>query len=85
MDWLWASASENVESAVGSIEDGVFFRRARIHGAGTLYDIVDYYAEFEFAPVDNIVFQDVWMQLRDVPLFGHIRAGHLKVPFGLEA
>lgn len=84
LDWLWASADENLESAVGSIEDGIFFRRARLHGAGTLYNIIDYYAEFEFAPVDNIVFQDVWMQLRDVPLLGHIRAGHLKVPFGLE-
>ena len=84
LDWLWASADDNIESRIGSIEDGIFFRRARLHGAGTLYNIIDYYAEFEFAPVDNIVFQDVWMQLRDVPLLGHIRAGHLKVPFGLE-
>ena len=84
LDWLWASADENVETAAGAIEDGIFFRRARLHGAGTLYNIIDYYAEFEFAPVDNIVFQDVWMQLRDVPWLGHIRAGHLKVPFGLE-
>lgn len=83
-DWLWASGDENLETAVGPLNDGVFFRRARLHAAGTLYDIVDYFAEFEFAPVDNIVFQDVWMQLGDVPWLGHIRAGHLKVPFGLE-
>ena len=83
-DWLWASGDQALEDAVGPLNDGVFFRRARLHAAGTLYDLIDYYAEFEFAPVDNIVFQDVWMQLRDVPCLGHIRAGHLKVPFGLE-
>ena len=83
-DWLWASGDESLENAVGPLRDGVFFRRARLHAAGTLYSLVDYYAEFELAPVDNIVFQDVWMQLRDVPYLGHIRAGHLKVPFGLE-
>lgn len=83
-DWLWASGDEDLEGAVGALNDGIFFRRARLHAAGTLYDRVDYYAEFEFAPVDHIVFQDVWMQLRDVPWLGHIRAGHLKVPFGLE-
>ena len=83
-DWLWISGDESLENAVGPLNDGVFFRRARLHAAGTLYELIDYYAEFEFAPVDNIVFQDVWMQLRDVPCLGHIRAGHLKVPFGLE-
>ena len=83
-DWLWATGDESLEGAVGPLTDGVFFRRARLHAAGTLYNVVDYYAEFEFAPVDNIVFQDVWLQLRDVPWLGHIRAGHLKVPFGLE-
>lgn len=84
LDWLWASGDESLEGAVGPLTDGVFFRRARLHAAGTLYESIDYYAEFEFAPVDNTVFQDVWMQLRDVPWLGHIRAGHLKVPFGLE-
>lgn len=84
LDSLWASADESVEAAVGAIEDGIFFRRARLHAAGSLYSVIDYYAEFEFAPVDHIVFQDVWMQLRDVPWLGHIRAGHVKVPFGLE-
>ena len=83
-DWLWASGSEALQTGVGPLNDGVFFRRARLHGAGTLYDVIDFFAEFEFAPVDNIVYQDVWMQLRDVPWLGHIRAGHLKVPFGLE-
>ncbi len=84
LDSLWITGDEAVENAVGPLEDGIFFRRARLHAAGTLYDVVDYYAEFEFAPVDNIVFQDVWIQLRDVPWLGHIRAGHIKVPFGLE-
>jgi len=84
LDSLWATGDQAVENAIGPLEDGIFFRRARLHAAGTLYNVIDYYAEFEFAPVDHIVFQDVWIQLRDVPWLGHIRAGHLKVPFGLE-
>lgn len=84
LDSIWATSDDVLENAVGPINDGIFFRRARLHGAGTLYDLVDYYADFEFSQVDNIIFQDVWMQLRDVPWLGHIRAGHLKVPFGLE-
>lgn len=84
MDWLWITGDESLESNTAPFEDGVFFRRARIHAAGTLFEMIDYYAEYEFAPVDNIVFQDVWMQLRGIPVLGHIRTGHLKVPFGLE-
>lgn len=83
-DWVWFDTDPNLEAELGRMESGVFFRRARIHGAGRLYDIIDIYAEFEAAPVDNIVFQDMWAQIRDVPLLGNIRAGHIKVPFGLE-
>ncbi|MEM9412916.1 MAG: hypothetical protein AAGA30_17525, partial [Planctomycetota bacterium] len=61
-DWLWITGDNELEADVGALEDGVFFRRARIQGNGSIYGIIDYFAEFEFAPVENIVFQDVWMQ-----------------------
>ena len=83
-DWIWVTGESQLESAVGPLEDGVFFRRARIHGAGTIYGIMDMFAEFEAAPVDNLLFQDAWLQIREVPVIGNIRAGHLLVPFGLE-
>ncbi|MDA1014528.1 MAG: porin [Planctomycetota bacterium] len=83
-DWLWATADSALENQVGSFDDGIFFRRARIHGAGTIYGKFDLFAEFEAAPVDNLLFQDAWMQVRDVPGVGNLRVGHLLVPFGLE-
>ena len=83
-DWLWITGDNELEADVGDLEDGVFFRRARIQGNGTIYGIIDYFAEFEFAPVENIVFQDVWMQLNEFGRLGKLRAGHLKVPFGLD-
>ena len=83
-DWVWFDTEPELEAVLGRVEDGSFFRRARIHGAGTMYGVIDLFAEFEAAPVDNIVFQDMWAQLRGIPLLGHIRAGHVKVPFGLE-
>lgn len=83
-DWLWLAGDSRLESAVGQLEDGVFFRRARIHGAGTIYGTLDVFAEFEAAPVDNLLFQDAWLQIRELPVVGNFRVGHLLVPFGLE-
>ena len=83
-DWIWITGDEQLENEVGTLEDGLFFRRARLHAEGTIYEIFDYCAEFEFAPVENIVFQDVWVQLNHLGRLGNLRAGHLKVPFGLD-
>ncbi len=83
-EWIWMTGTEQLENEVGVLEDGVFFRRARIQASGSLQDIIDYSAEFEFAPVENIVFQDVWVQLNSLGNLGKFRAGHLKVPFGLD-
>lgn len=84
-DWLWAEVDPDLEARVGRIEDSVFFRRARMHIAGTLYRSVDYYLEIETAAVNEIVYQDVWVQLRDLPLLGNLRIGHLKPPIGMES
>lgn len=84
-DWLWAEVDPELEARIGRIEDKVFMRRARMHIAGTLYRSVDYYLEIETADIEDIVYQDVWVQLRDVPLLGNIRAGHLKPPIGMES
>ena len=69
-------------SDVGILEDGVFFRRARIQALGSLNEFIDYSAEFEFANVESIVFQDVWMQLNYFGSLCKHCTGHLKVPVG---
>lgn len=75
----------NIEAAEGNTLDGsgVEFRRARLDVAGTIYDSVDFKAQYDFAGGDAD-FRDVWLGLREVPFVGSIRAGHQKEPFSLE-
>jgi phosphate-selective porin OprO and OprP len=62
---------------------GVEFRRARVFVAGTIYDAVDFKAEYDFADGDTD-FNDVYLGLSGVPYVGSIRVGHVKEPFSLE-
>lgn len=62
---------------------GSEFRRARLFISGTVYRIVQFKAQYDFAGGDAD-FKDVWLGLKDVPVVGHIRVGHMKEPFSLE-
>lgn len=77
----WAFFSE--DGSLGTIEDGVEFRRARLYLSGTVYKNVDFKAQYDFAGGDAD-FKDVWLGLKGLPLVGHVRVGHLKEAFGLE-
>jgi len=63
--------------------NGVEFRRARVFAAGTIYDAVNFKAEYDFADGDTD-FNDVYLGLSGVPYVGSIRVGHAKEPFSLE-
>lgn len=64
-------------------DDGVRFRRARLHIQGTVYKNVEFSAEFEFATASPEL-RDVYVGLKGVPGVGNIRFGHFKEPMGLE-
>ena len=34
--------------------------------------------------IDQIAFKDVYLGIKELPILGHVRAGHFKEPFGLE-
>ena len=83
----------------GEFEDGAFMRRARFQMDGKMWEVIDWNVEFDFAGTSQTstqdtfnraaasketVFQDVWIQVSELPLVGHFRAGHLKQPMGLE-
>jgi phosphate-selective porin OprO/OprP len=63
------------------LADGSEFRRARIYAKGTLFEAVEFKAEYDFAGGDAD-FKDIYMQV-DAG-FAKVRAGHYKEPFGLE-
>jgi phosphate-selective porin OprO and OprP len=74
-------------------KNSVGFRRARIALLGE-YEIVDYIIEMDFAnrgvnsevnqKDQSTAFKDVYIQVRDLPMLGNVRAGHFKECFGLE-
>ena len=84
---------------LGPFQDGAFIRRARFQMDGKMWEIVDWNVELDFAGLDQAstqdtfnraaasketVLQDCWLQASELPVVGHLRAGHLKQPIGLE-
>jgi phosphate-selective porin OprO/OprP len=79
--------------------DAVNFRRARFRMEGRMYEYQDWAAEFDFVNqlnINNEVFPtdrdsgpgvavtDLWLQMRELPVLGTLRAGNQKDPFGYE-
>lgn len=100
-DGVWIQDTENLTGAGGVLdEDAVDFRRARLRADGTLFEFIDYAAEFDFVNSvnDNVGLQpaseanvthvpaptDLWFDFKDIPWVGHVRIGNMKEPIGME-
>ena len=88
-DWGWFSGDDptyntDTSGATPELEDGNEFRAARLFAEGTLFEKVNYKAEFDFTDgSDSPDFKDVFMAVKETPV-GEIKAGHYKELFGLE-
>lgn len=75
------------------------FRRARLRAGGRFYEHYEWASEFDFAnqlTISNVSFptftghgptpamNDMWVQVRDMPLLGTLRVGNQKDPYGFE-
>src|SRR5262249_2046958 len=81
---------------IGELADGALLRRAHIRIDGTMYEHVEWVAEFDFANTienDNGTstqtlgtpsFINAWIGINDIPLAGTLRRGWMKEPIGLE-
>lgn len=81
-------------------QDAVAFRRARLRADGTIYETIDYVAEFDLvnstsrdaggaanteANTINVVAPtDLWFRFKEVPFVGNVMVGNVKEPFGFE-
>lgn len=98
-DYGWNAASQSVQfgpGGIGELQDGAYFRRARIRIDGTMYQHFEWVAEFDFAnDVENDTsfstqqigspsFSNVWFGVNDLPLLGTARVGWMKEPIGFE-
>jgi phosphate-selective porin OprO/OprP len=71
----------NGESDLG--DDGTIFRRSRIGVQGTIWEVFDFVAEWEFAS-GSAVWREMWMGVHELPYIGALRVGHYKEPFSIE-
>ena len=82
-DWTFAlSADDELEAAVGELEDGNEFRRARLYFDGKVYDRIEFKVQYDFAGGDAD-FKDAYIGFLGSSV-GDIRLGHFKEPFSLE-
>lgn len=82
---------------VGRVDDAVNFRRARFTIDGTMYEVIDFWCEYDFENVFNVgpnrdpaaventpVPTDCWVQLAHLPWVGNFRAGNQKPFYSFE-
>ncbi len=98
LDNGWISAADSVQNNLPNgtrYHDGTDFRRARLRADGTMYETMDWAAEFDFvnsfvvrtpgfSETSAVAPTDLWWQFREVPLFGQVRIGNQKEQIGFE-
>jgi phosphate-selective porin OprO/OprP len=99
VDSGWNAASQAVQfgpGGTGEFQDGGLLRRARIRIDGTMYEHIEWVAEYDFAnTVENDTststqtigspsFVNAWVGVNDIPLVGTVRAGWMKEPISFE-
>lgn len=80
-DFAFFDVDADSGTPLDGLMDGNEFRRARLYFAGTIYDNIDFKAQYDFAGGDAD-FKDVYIKYNLLPI--GIKVGHFKEPFGLE-
>lgn len=99
----WFSVDPNVYSQAGGFNsptpglgnvygDGVDFRRARLRIDGTMYEVIDWAAEYDLE--NSVVVSgaaravpaptDLWWQIKELPFLQNIKIGNQKEAMGFE-
>ncbi|MEK6236140.1 MAG: porin [Planctomycetales bacterium] len=99
MDFVFLSADQAVENAIGPLRDGANFRRARFAVDGTLWEVVDFWMEYDFLNTTNVdptapasqanvintpAPTDLWVTFTQLPAVGNARIGNQKPPLSFE-
>jgi len=86
LDHAFLSQDDDLDFVFGELpaSSGIEFRRARFFMSGTIYNNVSFKLQFEYAG-GKTVFKDAYIGLKDIPLVGNLRIGHVKEPFSLDA
>ena len=84
VDSGWFNQDSKSIAAVGNIQDGADFRRARMSANGAVTENFNYFFQMDYAFPGRPTFTDVWGELTKVPLASNVRFGQWKQPFSLE-
>ncbi len=79
----WVHQDVGNRIAVGDVQDGADFRRARLAATGDVAENVGFMVEFDFAFPGRPSFMDVWLEVRDTRLLNNVKIGHFRQPIGL--
>jgi phosphate-selective porin OprO/OprP len=80
----WIHQDAVSETLYGPIQDGSDFRRTRLSAKGGVTETTNYFFQMDFGFFGRPTFTDVWLEQTQVPIFGNVRIGQWKQPFGLE-
>ena len=77
------------KATVGDANNGVDIRRARLGVEGEGFDVFSYRFDVDFVTFDQStlsrpVIVDAYLDTKEVPIFGNVRAGHFREPFSLD-
>ena len=81
-DWMWGTTEDGIEAAFGDIVAGNEFRRARLYASGTIYNNIEFKAQYDFAGGD-VDMKDMYVGIKGMP-FGTVKLGHFKAGFGMN-
>lgn len=85
-DWAAIDPDDELERFLGDDAldgSGTEFRRARLFVSGTLWEWVEFKAQYDFAGGDAEL-KDAYLNFTGLPLAGNLRVGHFKEPFSLQ-
>ncbi|MCA9013988.1 MAG: porin [Planctomycetaceae bacterium] len=83
-DAVWFHQDSGNIQAVGDIQDGADFRRARLAATGDAWENVGYMLEMDFAFPGRPSFMDVWLEVREAMGTNTVRIGQYRQPFGMD-
>lgn len=75
--------SNRNSTIIGTVDDAVGFRRARLGAQGDIGDQVRWVSEFDFAG-GNVAFKDVYIAVTNLPFLREVQVGNFCEPFSLE-
>ncbi len=79
------AAAPGPAGGVGELQNAVFFRRGRVHFDGIAHDLIEWDFDCELIANSSVAFDDLWVGLINLPIIGNVRAGHVKIPMGIES